>query len=232
MNKFESCFTKFSYTTKVIFKFSIYQYLLLIALISSNVNVYANENWSNYRAEFNELFKNKKYDEALKILEKVSDEQGQKSHSIKSLFYGAGVLSSGQDICRAIFNLEEVAELTDYGISRLGSYTTTLNYLYGGDWASIAALEGQPMALFIVAERIMNNLDKTSNPIYFSDTIKIYQDAYVYYYNSARLGFGQAKQLQSSLENIFETYLPDFDYKKLQTEINFKQILCPVRDVE
>ncbi len=212
-------------------KFKLLSLLLLLLILGANSNAYAVRFSPEYHA-ISELIDNKKFEEAYQLFDNFDFEKEPAGYLTKARLLASGVLSGGQDICGAIVNVEKVLDLNRFDdFSRFGSTTNIINYLYGGDWASIAAFEGQPIALYIMGDRTLSNIDRTSNPLYLKDESQIYQDAYVYFYNSAKRGYIYAEGFRDSLERTIRQSFPEVDYKKLQTKMEFRQILCPVRDV-
>ncbi len=208
----------------------IFKSLLLSALIGTSSSVYGTSGSPEYHVII-DLSNSRNFDEAFELLKDFDFEKEPDAYTIKAVLSGSGVLSGGQDICAAAADIEKII-LLSRGKFRggLGPFTGALNYIYGGDWASIAALEGQPTALYILGERILANINKSSNPIYLMDSSKVYEDIYVYFYNSAKLGMYYAEGRRDAAESTLKRNFPEVDYISLQSSMEFKQILCPVRE--
>ena len=178
-----------------------------------------------------------KYDLAYEQLKKVDLEKNPATNLQIGLLLGSGVLSTGQDNCGAILAIENYMfkyknrETEDYMLDILSvPMASSLDYLYGGDWVALAALEGQPAALYLMGKRKFYEIEKSSNPTYDASSLEAAKEAYGYFYNSAQLGFRPARSFQDTMEIMFRMKIK-LDHKKLQTKMQFKQIICPVREV-
>jgi hypothetical protein len=172
---------------------------------------------ANLIDEINALIEIEKYDEAYEIVSDTSLDEDTAAHMIRGTLLGFGLLSSGQDICKAVLNFEKVP------LSHI-SLRWALDYLYGGEWARIAANEGNPQALYIVGER----LKKTQALLIFLyDKQLATKNAYSYFYNASLLGHLGAKERLTEIEAAN----PKIDFSKLQTQMQFKDSLCPIREI-
>ncbi len=181
----------------------------------SNI-AFAQQDWL---AEVNALLDVEKYDEAYEIISNPNIKENSDAYIIKGTLLGFGLLTTGTDICAAVINFEKVP-MSEY------SLRWTLDYLYNGEWARIAANEGNPQALFIVGERFLK-MSKRSTLIFSYDKQAAIKSAYRFFYNSAELGNKKAMIKLTELEAEFT----DIDFSKYQTTMQFKPSLCPVREV-
>ncbi len=177
----------------------------------SNIS-FALEQWEK---DLNNFLEEGKFDEAFELLNREDLVNNLAAIDARGALLATDLLSSGRDKCQAVLNLEKVFPSWQFLIM-------DLNFLYGGDWAGIAALEGNSYALYIVGKRTLTS----KNFISTRDKTINAKDAYVYFYNAALLGYERAE------EKILEikTNYPDIDFTKYQTKIEFKEIYCPVRD--
>lgn len=163
----------------------------------------------------NALLFEKKFDEAFEIANKFSSYHFSEFAQYTGYLLGSGVLSSGRDLCGAIENLEKAYFNWEF-------IRNDLNFLYGGDWAGIAAMEGNRNALFDMGYRIYSNKHIIRSD--FDSTLPI-KEAYKYFYNAGELGHLTAEWYAKA----FIKKYPDIDFSKYKSKIQFKQILCSVR---
>lgn len=163
------------------------------------------------------LVKGKKFDDAFALFNHYKLNKNYSYSYWKGLFLGSGVLSTGKDSCAAIINFEKSHEKNIPALA-------ALNFEYGGDWISIAAVEGNRQALFDLGFRTLGMEKNTPMILFYDDTLQI-KEAYRYFFNAAELGHLEAKKYLVRLEKRY----PDIDFTKHQIKIKFKEIHCPVR---
>jgi len=73
-----------------------------------------------------------------------------------------------------------------------------LDALYGGDWTAVAAVEGNRVALYMMANRIYYNRSEARQFLEFNDDLYVRDAAYLYS-RSARLGYEPADTALRSL---------------------------------
>ncbi len=172
-------------------------------------------------AEINALLDTEQYDEAYELASDPALDDISEINMIRGTLLGFDLLSSGRDICKAVVNFEKIP------LSYI-SLRWALDYLYGGEWARIAANEGNPQALYLVGERLFNLRTDTQTIIFFTpDRALAIKNAYTYFYNSAELGHLAARERLVELETSYS----EIDFSIFQTKIQFKQSLCPIREV-
>ncbi len=164
------------------------------------------------------LIKEKRYDEALSFVNKSDLPENPVIFQARGHLLGSGLLSSGKDLCGAIYNLEKAYESWKFLL-------VDLNFLYGGDWAGIAALEGNAEALFYVGERILFSKSNGSAFLIYDETLAA-KESYIYFYNAAELGHEEAKNYLTRISNKN----PNIDFSRYAKKIRFKEIYCPVRE--
>ncbi len=194
---------------------------LSFALLSQTPTSLAQEqkNIEDWEIKITNFISNKEYDEAFELLNQLNLEENPEALQIRGHLLGSGALSSGKNLCAAILDLEKAYQKLIY-------LRGSLDNLYAGDWASIAAIEGNPRALYWVGERIIKN-NSPSNWFYIYNDQIVVKNAYVYFYNSALLGDEWAKQKLTRIEQKY----PSIDFSKNKIKMEFKEIYCPVRDV-
>ncbi len=197
-------------------KFILFVIFAFVGLINIS---FAQEDW---REKVNSLLEAEKYDEAYAIVSDTALDEDTAAHMIRGTLLGFGLLSSGQDICAAVLNFEKIP------LSHI-SLRWALDYLYGGEWARIAANEGNPQALYIVGKKLleMGIIEERSIVLFSLDKQLAIKNAYSFFYNAALLGHKKAKEKLAELE---AAYL-EIDFTKYQTKMLFRESLCPVRKV-
>ncbi len=180
----------------------------------SNIS-FAQEDW---REEVNSLLEAEKYDEAYAIVSDPALDEDTAAHTMRGVLLGSGLLSSGQDICAAVLNFEKAFIKQKF-------VQGSLNFLYYGDWAAIASIEGNADALYFSGLRA--NLSSISDNLLLGyDELLAAKTAYKYFYNASLLGHEEAKNRLLELEAAN----PNVDFSTYKKKINFKKIICPVRD--
>lgn len=163
----------------------------------------------------NALLFERKFDEAFELVNKIKSSQPS-INQYKGYLLGSGVLSSGKDLCGAIKYLEKA-------YISWKSIRSDLDFLYGGDWAGIAAMEGNRQALFDMGVRISK---KRNSPYFFAtDELISIKKSQIYFFNAAQLGLVAAEEY---LFRHNKQYL-DVDFSKYRVKMKFKKILCPIR---
>ncbi len=200
-------------------KFKKFMLFFLIAIIGLNSYVVAEEKQKSeqWEIELVKLIKEKRYDEAFTVTNQDNIEESTSLYYNRGLLLGSGVLSTGQNICAAILNLEKAYKEWKF-------VQGALNFLYGGDWASVAAMEGNSDALYFSGLRALTS-NRSDNPFLSLDESLPIKTAYRFFYNAAELGHQKAKKKLAALE---AEYL-NIDFSKYQTKMDFKKIICPVR---
>lgn len=136
---------------------------------------------------FGKLLKTNKYDAAWTYIKDIESDNDGDLYFQKGTLLGSGLLSQGIDKCAAVFNFEKALQLKDSYV--IGS----LDFLYGGDWAGIAALEGNARALVEVGYRL--SISKVQSNIFAGvDKTRPAKDAYSYYHHAFKLGSKLAKK--------------------------------------
>jgi hypothetical protein len=174
----------------------------------------AEDEWlTEYRA----LEEQARYDQAYAIVTRAELEQDPRAAQIRGLLLGSGVLSSGRDRCAAVLNLEFAHR---HGRHYLRA---TLDYLYGGDWPGIAALEGNAEALYIVGSRLFSSEVQENALLVYNNELQL-TDAYRYLYASMLLGYDKAAEHELVKANSNAT-VP----APMAAPMTFKEVMCPVR---
>lgn len=159
----------------------------------------------------------KKFDEAFKLINQFKIQNHLIIYQMKGHLLASGKLSTGRDTCGAIANYEKM--YVEWGWVR-----DLLDHLYGGDWPSIAAVEGNRQALFELGIRNLNMPKNTPIILFYNDTLAI-KEAYKYFYNAAELRYLKAEK---KLAELVKRY-PDFDFTKYQIKMQFTKVHCNVR---
>ncbi|MCO5070268.1 MAG: hypothetical protein M9944_03550 [Rhizobiaceae bacterium] len=167
---------------------------------------------------YNDLFAKGRYDEAYSLIEGISDSNDPILYMERGLMLGRGLLSTGVDKCGAILELERAFAL---GMSNL---IETMDFLYGGDWAAISAIEGNPEALYVIGNRILNS-SNSRNMLYIFDKYRPYFDSYPYFVASFAQGNERAKERVDTIKEILDRVYED----RFDASIEFRKILCDVR---
>ncbi|MCP4314526.1 MAG: hypothetical protein GY789_00440 [Hyphomicrobiales bacterium] len=175
--------------------------------------------WNRYSAYIDE----QKFDDAWALIKDVDAGSNPEIFVEKGMLLGSGQLSSGVQTCEAVQNLEAALELGALGVMGL------LNSLYGGDWISIASVEGNRIALEMQAWRILD-YPKNKHIFYVFDENKAAREAAPFMYRSAELGnelaIRRLVRLGREYPEIFNTENKNRDLPWA----NFKEIYCPIRD--
>jgi len=179
-------------------------------------NVFAAEVWEQ---KYSELVDSKQYDIALEYLDQIPQRETPEAAQHRGFLLGSGLLKSGVNVCDAIVNLEQAYS---QGIKFVRG---AMDYLYGGDWAGIAAIEGSPTALFEVGSR-MHSSNISSNPFLAFDRARNLTDSHAYFFNGARLGDVNS----GAALKLIELELSEMDLTVRPRVMRFKQVLCPPRE--
>jgi len=191
--------------------------LSLIALMGLSSFALALEQWEK---DINALLLERKFDDAFELINQQEINNIPSIYQYKGLLLGSGVLSSGKDLCGAVINLEKAY------VDRKFLYKD-LNFLYGGDWAGIAAIEGNREALFDVGDRIRFTEKSMALVLFYDDALGI-KESHIYYFNAAELGHEEAKKVLA----IRKWKYPNIDFSKFEKKMQFKEIYCPVRNYQ
>lgn len=168
--------------------------------------------------EFNNAIREKRYEFAWELIRNYSPEDDGGIYFQKAVLLGSGFLKTGIDRCGAVRNLE-TAEAQGAKYAR-----GALNYLYRGDWATIAALEGSPAALFEIGER-MRGATPSGNPFAALDPGRNIRLSYNYFKNASMLGHKGAQKELLELEREFGKRFFEGGYKKM----SFRSVICQIR---
>ena len=171
---------------------------------------------------FQSLYNQGKYDEAFNILMQPDLEPSFELFRDRGFLRGSGLLSSEFDLCATVLDLERAYALG--GEYLLGA----LDFLYDGDWSSIAALEGNPDAMMNVGVRLLNSKIE-SNPFLVYDKEVAAKAAYNYIYNGVNSDITTefSDIINYQLEKIPSDW-PYIDFTLFQARIELQQIKCPI----
>ncbi len=200
-------------------KFKKFMLFFLIAIMGLNSYVVAEENQKSerWKIDVNTLLEKGKFEEAYNFIMQPDMPDNPLVYQLRGLLLGSGVLSSGKDLCAAVLNLEKA--YVSYKFLQ-----KDLNFLYGGDWASVAAMEGNRDALLAVGERLLFANENSSSFFLFDKKIAVKQ-SYNYIYNAAELGLEDAKKLLATIKR----HNAEMDFSPYEKKISFREIYCPVR---
>ncbi|MCP4407009.1 MAG: hypothetical protein GY807_04480 [Gammaproteobacteria bacterium] len=174
--------------------------------------------WDRYSSFINE----QNFDEAWGLIKDVDGGSNSEIFVEKGMLLGSGQLSSGVQRCEAVQQLEAALELGALGVLGL------LNSLYGGDWISIASIEGNRIALEMMAWRILD-YPKNEHVFFVFDKNRAAREAAPYMYRSAELGNEAAIR---RLARLSREYPEIFNREKKSGDLpwaDFKEIYCPTR---
>ena len=202
-------------------KFKKFMLFFLIAIMGLNSYVVAEEKQKSerWKIDVNTLLEKGKFEEAYNFIMQPDMPDNPLVYQLRGLLLGSGVLSSGKDLCAAVLNLEKA--YVSYKFLQ-----KDLNFLYGGDWASVAAMEGNRDALLAVGERLLFANENSSSFFLFDKKIAVKQ-SYNYIYNAAELGLEDAKKLLATIKR----HNAEMDFSPYEKKISFREIYCPVRGV-
>ena len=200
-------------------KFKKFMLFFLIAIMGLNSYVVAEENQKSerWKIDVNTLLEKGKFEEAYNFIMQPDMPDNPLVYQLRGLLLGSGVLSSGKDLCAAVLNLEKA--YVSYKFLQ-----KDLNFLYGGDWASVAAMEGNRDALLAVGERLLFANENSSSFFLFDKKFAVKQ-SYNYIYNAAELGLEDAKKLLATIKR----HNAEMDFSPYEKKISFREIYCPVR---
>ena len=203
-------------------KFKKFMLFFLIAIMGLNSYVVAEEKQKSerWKIDVNTLLEKGKFEEAYNFIMQPDMPDNPLVYQLRGLLLGSGVLSSGKDLCAAVLNLEKA--YVSYKFLQ-----KDLNFLYGGDWASVAAMEGNRDALLAVGERLLFANENSSSFFLFDKKIAVKQ-SYNYIYNAAELGLEDAKKSLAAIKR----HNAEIDFSPYEKKISFREIYCPVRKYE
>ena len=197
------------YRDNKILKFALFIIISLHLVINARSEEFNKNTYNTY-------ISNKDYESAWKYISSFENTSDSNLLFQKGMLQGSGLLKSGINTCLSVYFLEQAEEAGAKYVR--GS----LDYIYGGKWSSIAALEGNAKALYEVGIELLNA--KVSNNGFLAlDRDRSARDAYRYFRASSQLGYQPASQKLMQLKNsldIAEEKIPDLKLMK---------ILCPIR---
>ena len=171
-------------------------------------------NFEEFDKAFNDLLKQESYEEAARIVEI----NGHLHHADYYLYRGYFIYTERirGSRCEAVRDFEQSLQLGNRFV--LGY----LNYYYNGDWVAIAAIEGQALALSMLAERYeqqyLTGAPSGSSPRVLRKIYKLYSLAYE----------RGAKDVKKQLKET-ESRMRAQGVKTAEISFPLKAVFCPVR---
>jgi hypothetical protein len=194
-------------------------FTLVIGLFACTA-VHAQSAPEEFWARYKEFLENNDYASGWKLLESQSSNNSDANIYLskgQQLLLGLGTT---QDYCKATLAFEEA--------KRLGAYYAIayLNYIYHGAWLQIAAEEGNPDALYELAESKWRALP-TGNLMSSFSKARALQDVYRLYKRADLAGSPRALVMLT----IVKGQLLEERAQIPQVDADFKRVICEIRGV-